>query len=76
MNWTYVLDDHDQEGQLDAQSLRVFSWTGDIDRGHVCAHDLEHGRLDVGVRDSLDVAVPDIFVPDLQGLGPDRRLGA
>ena len=55
----YVLDDHDQEGQLDAQGLVCVGGAGDEGGGHVGAHDLEHRGLDVLVGQPLDVAVLD-----------------
>ena len=63
---THILDNHDQEGQLDAQSLVLIGRTRDVVGGYVRAHDLEHAGLDVLVRDTLDVAIPHLLVPDLQ----------
>ena len=55
----YVLDDHDQEGQFDSQGLAFVLGTGDEGSGDVGAHDLQHRRLDVLIRDSLYVPVLD-----------------
>lgn len=55
----HVFDDHDQEGQLDAQRLLGVRRACDVGGGHVGARDFEDGGLDVGVCDALDVAVPD-----------------
>ena len=63
-----VLDDHDEEGELDAEGLVGVGGAGDVVGGDVGAHDLEDRRLDVGVGDALDVAVAHALVPDLQGL--------
>ena len=52
-----ILDDHDQEWQLDAQSLGGVSWTGDVGRADVAAHNLQDTRLDVAVGDTLDVTI-------------------
>lgn len=65
---TYILDDHDQKGQLYAQSLILVGRTGDVVCGHVSAHDLEHARLNVLICDALDVTVPHLFVPYLKWL--------
>ena len=64
-----VLDDHDQEGQLNSQGLLWVKRSVDVVGRHVSTHDLQHGRLDVGVGDSLDVTVSHLLVPDLQWLG-------
>lgn len=52
-----ILDNHDQEWQLDAQSLSGVSWTGDVGRANVAAHNLQDARLDVAVGDALDVTI-------------------
>lgn len=59
----YVLDDHDEEGQLDAECLLGLSGASDVVGGHVGAHDLQHRRLDVLVRDALDVPIPHCHPP-------------
>ena len=67
-----VLDDHDQEGELDGQGLLGVNGASDEVGGHVGSHDLEDGGLDISIRQSLDVTVSDVFLPDLEGLGSDR----
>mmetsp|Transcript_35104 Transcript_35104/g.113647 ORF Transcript_35104/g.113647 Transcript_35104/m.113647 type:complete len:257 (+) Transcript_35104:156-926(+) len=67
-----VLDDHHEEGQLNAQRLARIRRASDIGGAHVRAHDLEDARLDVGVGQTLDVAIAHLLVPDLQGLTADR----
>mmetsp|Transcript_35108 Transcript_35108/g.113658 ORF Transcript_35108/g.113658 Transcript_35108/m.113658 type:complete len:248 (+) Transcript_35108:156-899(+) len=67
-----VLDDHHEEGQLNAQRLARIRRASDIGGAHVRAHDLEDARLDVGVGQTLDVAIAHLLVPDLQGLAADR----
>ena len=52
-----ILDDHDQEWQLDAQGLGGVSWTGDVCRADVAAHNLQDARLNVAVGDALDVTI-------------------
>jgi len=66
-----VLDDHDKKRQLDAEGLLRVSRTRDEVGAHVGAHDFEDRRLNVLVRDPLDVTIADLFVPDLQRLRPD-----
>jgi hypothetical protein len=70
---TYVLDNHDQEGEFDAQGLLGVEGRVDVVGGDVGAHDLEDRRLNIGVGYSFDVAVADLFVPDLEGLGSKQR---
>ena len=52
-----VLDQHDEEGQLDAE--RFAGVTGATDKGcaDVGAHHLQNGRADVLIRNPLDVAI-------------------
>jgi hypothetical protein len=69
---TYILNDHDQEGELDGERLLLVDGAGDKVRGDVGAHDLEHGRLDIGIGQSLDVSVSHVLVPDLERLGANR----
>ena len=52
-----VFYDHDQEWQLDSQSLSRVSWTGDVGRTDVAAHNLQHAGLYVAVCDALDVSI-------------------
>jgi hypothetical protein len=65
----YVLNDHDQEGELDGEGLLGVNGAGDVVGAHVGAHDFEHGRLNIGISDTLDVAIAHILVPNLEGLG-------
>jgi hypothetical protein len=64
----HILDDHHEEGQLDAECLVLVGWARDVVGGHVGAHDLEHARLDVLVCYALDVPVAHLLVPYLQRL--------
>ena len=66
---TYVLDDHDEEGELDREGLLLVDGASDVVCRDVSAHDLDDGRLNVRVGQPLDVAVSHVLVPDLQGLG-------
>jgi len=52
-----VFDDHHQERQLDAQGLGRVSWTGDVCRADVAAHNLQDAGLDIAVCDTFDVAI-------------------
>lgn len=40
--FTYVFNDHDQEGKLDGKSLLGVQWAGDEVGAHVGAHDLKN----------------------------------
>ena len=53
----YIFDDHDKEGQFDAECFFLVFGAGDEGRRDVSAHDLQHGRLNILVSESLDVAV-------------------
>ena len=53
----YILDDHDKEGQFNAECLSFILGTGDKGGCHVCAHDLENWALDILVSDAFDVSV-------------------
>lgn len=66
---TYVLDDHDEEGKLDGKSLLGVHRAGDVVGADVGSHDLEDRGLNIGIRQSLDVAVANLLIPDLEGLG-------
>ena len=65
---TYVLNDHDQEGKLDSEGLLRVERAGDVVGADVGAHDLKHGGLNIGISDTLDVAIAHILVPNLEGL--------
>ena len=65
----YVLNDHDQEGELDSEGLLGVNGAGDVVGADVGAHDFENGRLNIGISDTLDVAIAHILVPNLEGLG-------
>jgi len=65
----YVLNDHDEEGKLDGEGLLGVNGAGDVVGADVGAHDFENGRLNIGIGDSLDVAIAHILVPNLEGLG-------
>ena len=66
---TYVLDDHDQEGELDGKGLLGVDWACDVVSRNVGSHDLENGRLNIRISYSLDVSVSNVLVPDLKWLG-------
>lgn len=53
----HVLDDHHEEGQLDAERLLGIGRTCDVGRGNIRAQDLEDQTLDFAVGDALDVAI-------------------
>lgn len=56
----HVLDDHDEEGQFDAQGLLGVGGTSNVGCGHVCPEDLQHQALDFAVCNTLDVAIADL----------------
>lgn len=53
----YILDDHDQEGELDSQGFAGILRTGDKGSGYIGAHNFQDGRLDILVGDSFDVTI-------------------
>ena len=61
-----VLDDHDQERKLDGQGLLWVKWRVNVVSRHIRSHDFENRRLNIWIRDSLDVTISDTFVPNLQ----------
>lgn len=63
-----VLDDHDEEWQFDAESFVCVCGARYVVGRDIGAHDFKHAALDVGVGDSLDVAIAHTLVPDLKGL--------
>ena len=71
---TYVLDDHDQEGQFDGEGLLGIDWASDVVGRHIGSHDLENGRLNIRVSYSLDVSVSHVLVPDLKWLGSRGKI--
>lgn len=73
----HVLDDHDEEGQLDAQRLLGICRAGDVCRADIGAHDFNDQRLDIGVGDALDVAIAYLemqIVEEESGEGGMRRV--
>jgi hypothetical protein len=62
---TYVLDDHDEEGQLDGEGLLGVKRASDEVSANVRAHDLENRGGNIGVSDSLNMTVADVLIPDL-----------
>ena len=66
-----VLDDHDEERKLDGEGLLGVDGARDVVGADVRAHDLEDGGLDIGIGQSLDVAVSHGLVPNLERLGTD-----
>lgn len=76
-NWladgeTYVFDDHNEEGKLDSKGLLRVDRAGDVVGWNVGAHNFKDRRLNVGVGDSLDVAISNVLVPNLKGLWTNR----
>lgn len=55
----YILDNHDEKRQFDAQSFIFAGRAGDEGRGDVRAHDLEHRRLDILISQPLYMPILD-----------------
>ena len=72
---TYVLDDHDQEGQFDGEGLLSLDGASDEVGRDIGAHDLQHRGLNVSIGQSLDVTVADLLFPNLQRLRAVERGG-
>ena len=68
-----VLDDHNQEGKLDGEGLLGVDGAGNEVSRNVGAHDFEDRGLNIGIGDSLDVAIAHVLVPNLEGLGTKRN---
>jgi len=66
-----ILDDHDEEGQLDAQGLLRISRALHEGGADVRTDNLQHQGLDVVVSDALDVAIAHLLIPDLQRFTAD-----
>lgn len=63
----HIFHNHNQVRQFDAQSLGFFGRTRDVRCADVRADDVQHQRLDIVVRDALDMSVSNGLVPKLQG---------
>jgi hypothetical protein len=56
----HVLDDHDQERQLDTESLLWVCRARNVRGAHVCGSNVNDKRLDVLVGDPFDVTIADL----------------
>jgi len=70
---SYVLDNHDQEWQFDSECLVSVGRACNVVGGDVGAHNFKDGALNVGVRNSLNVTVPNALVPNLKRLRPIEK---
>ena len=61
-----VLEDHHEKRELDPKGLVGVGGAGNEGRRNVSADDLQDGGLDVLVRDTLDVPITNLLVPNLQ----------
>jgi hypothetical protein len=61
----YIFDDHDEEGEFDAQGFLFVLRTGYEGCGDIGAHDFEDRRLDVLVSEALDVSIVNCIDPKL-----------
>ena len=59
---TYVLNDHDQEGELDAKCFLGVCRARNVCGAHVGACNFQHAGLNVGIGDALDVTIADCVV--------------
>ena len=59
---TYIFDNHDEEGQFDTESFLGIGRTCDERCAHIRTNNLQHRRLNVLIRNSLDVTVSHYFV--------------
>jgi hypothetical protein len=66
---TYVLNYHNQERELDAESLLGIKRGINVVGGDISSHDLEDGRLNIGISYPFNVSVSHLFIPDLEGFG-------
>ena len=66
---TYVLDDHDQEGQLDCKGLLGIYWASDVVSGDIGAHNFENRGLNIRISYSLNMTISHVLMPDLEGFG-------
>ena len=70
---TYVLNDHNEERQLNGESLLGVKRGVDVVGGNIGTHNFEDGRLDIRVSDSLNMSISDLLVPNLKRLGSIRK---
>ena len=56
----HVLDDHNQVGELDAQSLPRVGGTCDVGGTDVRTYDFQDEALNIRICDSLDVSISDL----------------
>jgi hypothetical protein len=61
----YIFDNHDEEGQFDAQRLGLVLRTGDEGCGNVGSHDFKHGGLNILIGEALYVPVVNCIVSNL-----------
>jgi len=66
-----VLDDHDEEGELNTESLLGISGAGDVAGVDVAADEFEDGGVNVLICEALNVTVADFLFPNLKGTGAD-----
>ena len=65
---TKVLNDHDQERELNTKRLLRVCRARDVTCRYICPHQLEDGRRNIRITDTLNVAVADMAAPRAQGL--------
>jgi len=65
-----VLNDHDQERKLNGKSLLGIKRSIDVVGWDICSHDFQNRWLNIWIGNSLNVAVSDLFIPNLEWLRP------
>ena len=66
----HVLDNHHEERKFDSERLILFRRARNVRRAHIGSFHLKNARLNVLVRQSLDVSVFHLGRPDLKRLAP------
>lgn len=61
----YILDNHDEKGQLNPKRLGLVSRTGDESSGDIGAHNLKNRGLDILISEPLDVPILDFIKRDV-----------
>ncbi len=64
----YILDNHDKERKFNTKCLVCIGGASDIVSRNVGTHNLKDRTLNVRVGYSLNVAISDTFVPNLEWL--------
>mmetsp|Transcript_86266 Transcript_86266/g.230391 ORF Transcript_86266/g.230391 Transcript_86266/m.230391 type:complete len:215 (-) Transcript_86266:59-703(-) len=66
-----ILDDHNQEGKLNAECFLWIGRTRDVVRADIRPHNFQDTGLNILICNTLDMAIANFLVPNLQRLAPD-----